>query len=65
MGEESDNASSILRPGQTFTHRGKTYKILKQIWLGPFSEVMIVEDVDGNGRFAMKIEKTKDSQRYI
>uniref|UniRef100_A0A0R3RRB6 Protein kinase domain-containing protein n=1 Tax=Elaeophora elaphi TaxID=1147741 RepID=A0A0R3RRB6_9BILA len=65
MKKRSDNQSSILRPGQTFVHRDKKYKILRQIWLGPFSEVMIVKEAGGNGQFAMKIEKTKDPQRSV
>ncbi|EJW73521.1 hypothetical protein WUBG_15574, partial [Wuchereria bancrofti] len=58
----SDESPSTLRPGQTFTHHGKKYKILKQIWFGPFSEVMIVKEINGNERYAMKIEKTNDPQ---
>lgn len=65
MKEESDNIRSGLQPGQTFTHRDKKYKILKQIWLGPFSEVMIVKETDGDRRFAMKIEKTSGPERYL
>lgn len=66
MKEKPDNEpSSILRPGQTFAHRDRKYKILKQIWLGPFSEVMIVKEAEGNRRFAMKIEKTKIPERYL
>ncbi|VDN00433.1 unnamed protein product, partial [Onchocerca ochengi] len=57
-----DKVSPILQPGQTFAHRAGKYKVLKQIWFGPFSEVLIVKERDGNGRFAMKIEKTKDPQ---
>ncbi|VIO90151.1 Uncharacterized protein BM_BM17322 [Brugia malayi] len=61
----SDELSSTLRPGQIFTHHGKKYKILKQIWFGPFSEVMIVKEFNGNERYAMKIEKTNDPQRSV
>uniref|UniRef100_A0A8R1U1T5 Protein kinase domain-containing protein n=3 Tax=Onchocerca TaxID=6281 RepID=A0A8R1U1T5_ONCVO len=60
-----DKVSPILQPGQTFAHRDGKYKVLKQIWFGPFSEVLIVKERDGNGRFAMKIEKTKDPQKSV
>uniref|UniRef100_A0A915PCX6 Protein kinase domain-containing protein n=1 Tax=Setaria digitata TaxID=48799 RepID=A0A915PCX6_9BILA len=65
MSDEQFNALSILRPGRTFVHCGQKYKVLKQIWLGPFSEVMVVREVNTNEQFAMKIEKTKDPQKSV
>ncbi|VDK29655.1 unnamed protein product [Gongylonema pulchrum] len=54
-----------LPPGHLLNHRGQRFEILKQIWSGPFSEVMVVKDITGGERYAMKTEKTSDPKRSV
>ncbi|VDM46274.1 unnamed protein product [Toxocara canis] len=64
-GEEDDTNYALPQVGQTIEHRKYKFKILRQIWSGPFSNVFVIVDAIRNKKYAMKIERELDGRSAL
>uniref|UniRef100_A0A914RY59 Protein kinase domain-containing protein n=1 Tax=Parascaris equorum TaxID=6256 RepID=A0A914RY59_PAREQ len=67
IGRDVESAITCPLPqvGQTIEYRENKFKILRQLWSGPFSDVFVILDALTNEQYAMKVEKDLGSRRSV